>query len=138
MLVNDDVSLNEYRKNHQSGVWLVWYYAEWCGHCQMMSDSWDTFTALLKKTNLPINTAKIEDTMISQLGASVDGYPTIELHKNGKLVEVYYDERSPKGFLKFCKKHVKTSKVKKPISKKRTSLKKKKKNRASIKRKARK
>jgi len=136
ILVNDAVSLNEYKKNHKNGVWLVWYYAEWCGHCQMMADSCDTFTKLLKKSNLPINTAKIEDTMISQLGVSVNGFPTIELHKNGKLAEVYSDERSPKSFLKFCKKHAKTSKAKKTVSKKKknTSLKKK---RSSLKKKSR-
>ena len=125
LVVNDTKSLNEYINAHKKGVWLVWYYAEWCGHCQMMAGSWDAFTKLLKKSKIQVNTAKIEDTMLSQLGISVNGFPTIELHKNGKISAEYSDERTPTQFLKFCKKHAKTNKSNRSLSKKKRTIRKK-------------
>ena len=54
---NDDISLNNFLKNRKTGTWMVWYYAEWCGHCKNMEEDWDKLVS--KKIN--INFVKIED-----------------------------------------------------------------------------
>ena len=40
---------------------LVWYYADWCGHCQMMKDEWEK----LVNSKPTVNLAKVSDNFVS-------------------------------------------------------------------------
>ena len=33
--------INKLQQAKKSTNVLVWYYADWCGHCQMMKDEWE-------------------------------------------------------------------------------------------------
>ena len=34
--VDNDTNLEKFNNEHTKGVWFVWFYADWCGHCQHM------------------------------------------------------------------------------------------------------
>ena len=60
--------LNKYNNTYNDGNWLVWYHADWCGHCKNMAENWENL-----KNNLGnnVNTAKIQDEVINKLKNSV-------------------------------------------------------------------
>jgi len=122
--VTNENDLNLYNKK---GLWLVWYYAEWCGHCVAMEENWNKFIEM-NNNKSKINIARIEDTMLGRLdNVNIQGFPTIKIYKNGKELEQYSDERTPEKFLKFLKKHEKKQKAsKKKLTKKVKSNKKRK------------
>ena len=95
--VIDSNALDKFNTSCNNGVWLVWYYADWCGHCKTMEPEWDS----LKENNVhSVNLAKVNDDFVSQVknDAPVQGYPTIILYKNGKVVGVHNGERTAENF----------------------------------------
>jgi thioredoxin-like negative regulator of GroEL len=95
--VKDNTSLEQFNNKHSKGVWFVWFYAEWCGHCVAMMDSWNKF----KKNNKHgVNLAKISHEYVDGVNSNpeVQGYPTILLYKNGQVVDNYQGERSEEAF----------------------------------------
>ena len=86
--------------NYQKGIWFIWYYAEWCGHCKIMEQEWKTFVS---KVPRGINVARVESTAIPQLNyqPQVMGYPTLRLYHNGNEVSEYEGERTASAFRHF-------------------------------------
>ena len=82
---------------------LVWFYADWCGHCKNMEHEWDKLKPKCKNI-MPI--AKVRDDMkdklINNLGSVVQGFPTIVTIKNGKVVATHNSERTTHELLKFA------------------------------------
>lgn len=105
---NDVTSLNNFLKNRKTGTWMVWYYAEWCGHCKNMEEDWDKLVS--KKIN--INFVKIEDSMISSLDyePEVFGYPTIIIMKNGEKVDTFESNRIFENLYEYALKHASSKK----------------------------
>ena len=98
--VDNDNDLNKFNNEHTKGVWFVWFYADWCGHCTHMNPHWED----LKSNNKHgVRLAKIRDDYIPKLNNTppVQGYPTILLYKNGNVEEVYQGERSGEAFNNF-------------------------------------
>ena len=98
--VDNDTNLEKFNTEHTKGVWFVWFYADWCGHCQHMVPHWEE----LKSNNKHgVNLAKVRDDYIPRLNNSppVQGYPTILLYKNGNVEEIYQGERSGSAFNNF-------------------------------------
>ena len=98
--VNNDNSLEEFNNQHSKGMWFVWFYADWCGHCKHMIPHWED----LKSNNKHgVRLAKVRDDYIPRLNTSppVQGYPTILLYKNGNVEEIYQGERSSDAFNNF-------------------------------------
>ena len=98
---NEQNDLSKFNDNHKDGNWLVWYHADWCGHCKNMAKNWEQLT---NKLGNKMNTAKIQDTVINKLKykAEVRGFPTIELRKNGKKVAEYNGDRSSDSLEEFA------------------------------------
>ena len=95
--VNNNSQLRKFNDNHRRGVWFVWFYADWCGHCHQMKEPWNHF----EKSNVHnINLAKIRDDYVPKVNSnpSIQGWPTILLYKNGKIVDMYQGERTPDAF----------------------------------------
>jgi len=61
-------------------LWLVEFYAPWCGHCQRLEPEWKKAAAELGTLQVPIKLAAVDATQAQALGQryGVLGYPTIK------------------------------------------------------------
>ena len=98
-----DIHKNNISKHKLScvnkGPWMVWFHADWCGHCRNMDGEWEAMT----KKNNSFNTLKLENEAIKSSPfkkEEIRGFPTIIMVKNGKKVGEYSDERNAESFLK--------------------------------------
>lgn len=141
MIINviDPISLKQFEKVHDSEPIMIWYHAEWCGHCRNMEDEWEEFNKHCQSKNM--NTAKISDEMLSDLKYehNVEGFPTIELHNNGKKVKDFNQQRNSKEFINFLEENLKSLNLKSNNKSKNSTKKKSKRNKStSLKKKKRK
>lgn len=99
----------KFERSMNKGIWFVWYYAEWCGHCKNMKGEWDVLT---KSPPKGINIASVESKSLPKMNnaPNVMGYPTIKLYDNGQEVEDYEGERTSQGFNNFLSEFIKKAK----------------------------
>lgn len=74
----------------KSGLWLVEFYAPWCGHCKSLKPHFDKAATSLKasgKLRLGSVDATISPGLAEENG--VGGFPTLLLFKNGEYREKY-------------------------------------------------
>ena len=103
--VENNTKLNEFNTNSKKGPWMVWYYAKWCGHCSDMVPEWSK----LQENNVhKVNLAKVSEEFIPKVNcdAPVQGYPTIVLYKNGKVLGVHSGERNADSFNDYIKNNI--------------------------------
>ena len=68
-------------------ITLVFVYAPWCGHCKRFEPTMDKLEAMPERT---IQIARVRDDMFPQSSIAsnkLDGYPTLMLFKNGKVIK---------------------------------------------------
>jgi len=102
---SDVVVLNSDNHNRvNKGIWLVEYYAPWCGFCKRLAPTWAQLATEAKTKNLGFKVAKIncddgtnKDTCVIN---NAHGYPTIQLWINGKST-TYKSDRTIEAFLNF-------------------------------------
>ena len=90
-----------------SGQKLVWFYADWCGHCKSMHSEWDSAadevnsdeSVKMMKVDCG-NTKRADHRQLSQK-YNIKGYPTIMLLENGEAVREYTDGRSRSDFVSY-------------------------------------
>jgi len=83
---------------------LIWYWANWCGHCINMVPEWDK---LIKNKNLPVKIKKIQDTEIKNLKIKpIEGFPTIRLYIKNKEIE-FNGNRTANDIIKFINDNIK-------------------------------
>ena len=65
-------------------VWLVAFYAPWCGHCKALSPEWESAADQLLKEGVMVGA--VDATQEQQLGGQfgVKGFPTIKWWPGGK------------------------------------------------------
>lgn len=104
--------INEYNKG--KGKWIVLYYADWCGFCHSFLPVWKEFEKQKSKTNK----IKIEMKDFSKLNYNpeIEGYPTVHLYNDGKLIKVFKNERTIEGLNSFIKDNKKRKSKKKKKS----------------------
>ena len=63
-------------------MWLVEFYAPWCGHCKNLEPHWNQAASDLRGK---IRVAKVDTTVHTKLGSrfKVQGYPTIKIFPPG-------------------------------------------------------
>jgi thiol-disulfide isomerase/thioredoxin len=95
--VTNDSALKKFNSNIDNGVWLVWFYAGWCGHCKQMIQPWNTFADVNRSG---VNLAKVSEDYVHRIKSNpnIQGWPTIMLYKNGQPVDTYQGDRTPEGF----------------------------------------
>lgn len=95
--VTNDSAVKKFNNNIDKGVWLVWFYAEWCGHCKYMAQPWNDFARINKSG---VNLAKVSEDYVTKIKSNpnIQGWPTIMLYKNGQPVDIYQGERTSEGF----------------------------------------
>lgn len=64
-------------------IWLVEFYAPWCGHCKKLEPEWNEAASKLKGT---VKLGKVDATVESSLGQrfGVKGYPSIKVFGYGE------------------------------------------------------
>ena len=67
-------------------VWLIEFYAPWCGHCKNLEPHWNE---LAKKVKGSVKIAKLDATANSRTASrfSVGGYPTIKFFPPGRKTD---------------------------------------------------
>jgi thioredoxin domain-containing protein 5 len=103
--VSADVSVLEagnFDSTIEKGVWMVKFYAPWCGHCKRLAPTWDEFGEKAQGFGV----AKVDCTQHGPLCQrfGVRGYPTLKLFVDGKPTD-YSGARSLEAFQEFVQKH---------------------------------
>ena len=85
----------------RTGVWLIDFYAPWCGHCKKLTPIWDELATVAKASGL-YNVAKVDVTTEKALGTEfgIRSLPTIKLFIDGKET-AYSGDRTVDAFNKF-------------------------------------
>ena len=74
----------------KSGLWLVEFYAPWCGHCKSLKPHFDKAAKGLKASG-KLRLAAVDATASPSLAEDhgVGGFPTLLLFKDGEYREKY-------------------------------------------------
>ncbi|XP_018429041.1 PREDICTED: protein disulfide-isomerase A6 isoform X3 [Nanorana parkeri] len=81
------------------GLWLVEFYAPWCGHCQTLAPAWKKAATALKGI---VNVGAVDADQHKSLGSryEIRGYPTIMIFgANKDQPESYQGARSTEGIV---------------------------------------
>ncbi|KAF7691826.1 protein disulfide-isomerase TMX3 isoform X2 [Silurus meridionalis] len=83
-----------FKDNRMNDVWLVDFYAPWCGYCKKLEPIWHEVGAELKNSGSPVRVGKMDATAYSGMASEfgVRGYPTIKLLK----AELAYNYKGPR------------------------------------------
>lgn len=114
---SDVVVLNkdDFESTIKEGVTFVKFFAPWCGHCKRLSPTWDELAAKYA-SNKDVKIAKVDCTsddnknkeLCSKEG--VNGFPTLNLYKNGEKAEEFSGQRGLEQLEAFVEKHAKAGK----------------------------
>ncbi|XP_060756045.1 protein disulfide-isomerase TMX3-like [Neoarius graeffei] len=92
-----------FRDNRMDDIWLVDFYAPWCGYCKKLEPIWYEVGAELKNSGSPVRVGKMDATAYSGIASEygVRGYPTIKLLK-GELAYNYKGPRTKDDIIEFA------------------------------------
>uniref|UniRef100_A0A665T390 protein disulfide-isomerase n=1 Tax=Echeneis naucrates TaxID=173247 RepID=A0A665T390_ECHNA len=84
-------------------IWLVDFYAPWCGYCKKLEPVWHEVGVELKSSGSPVRVGKMDATAYSGMASEfgVRGYPTIKLLK-GDLAYNYKGPRTKDDIVEFA------------------------------------
>uniref|UniRef100_A0A3P8NS46 protein disulfide-isomerase n=1 Tax=Astatotilapia calliptera TaxID=8154 RepID=A0A3P8NS46_ASTCA len=84
-------------------VWMLKFYAPWCGYCKKLEPIWHEVGAELKSSGSPVRVGKMDATAYSGMASEfgVRGYPTIKLLK-GDLAYNYKGPRTKDDIVEFA------------------------------------
>ena len=100
-------NMSQYNKivKDQSTDAFVKLYSPNCGHCQAMQKDWDALENVPELKNLNIAIIEVRhdalDDIDNETTKKVEGFPTIRLVKNSKIVGEYDGDRSTEDMTKF-------------------------------------
>ncbi|CAL9698242.1 unnamed protein product [Knipowitschia caucasica] len=93
---------DSFKDSRVNDVWLVDFYAPWCGYCKKLEPIWHDVGAELKSSGSPVRVGKMDATAFSGMASEfgVRGYPTIKLLK-GDLAYNYKGPRTKDDIVEF-------------------------------------
>uniref|UniRef100_A0A8C2T6U3 Protein disulfide-isomerase TMX3 n=1 Tax=Coturnix japonica TaxID=93934 RepID=A0A8C2T6U3_COTJA len=70
-----------FKENRKDDIWLVDFYAPWCGHCKKLEPVWNEVGMEMRNMGSPVKVGKMDATSFSSIASEfgVRGYPTIKL-----------------------------------------------------------
>ena len=80
----------------KKGIWLVEFYAPWCGHCKSLAPEYEKAAKALKGI---ANIAAVDATK-EQVDVQIQGYPTLKFYVDGKVTD-YDGPRTADGIVDF-------------------------------------
>ncbi|XP_062841420.1 protein disulfide-isomerase TMX3 [Trichomycterus rosablanca] len=92
-----------FKDNRMDDVWLVDFYAPWCGYCKKLEPIWHEVGAELRNSGSPVRVGKMDGTAYTGVASEfgVRGYPTIKLLK-GELAYNYKGPRTKDDIIEFA------------------------------------
>uniref|UniRef100_A0A674MVU0 protein disulfide-isomerase n=1 Tax=Takifugu rubripes TaxID=31033 RepID=A0A674MVU0_TAKRU len=95
--------LNRFKDKRVNDIWLVDFYAPWCGYCKKLEPIWNEVGLELKISGSPVRVGKMDATAYSGMSSEfgVRGYPTIKLLK-GDLAYNYKGPRTKDDIIEFA------------------------------------
>jgi protein disulfide-isomerase A6 len=84
------------------GLWLVEFYAPWCGHCKSLTPEWEKAARGLKGF---VSMGAVDMTVHGEVGKAynVEGYPTLKWFGEDKTAPVDFDGgRTSTGIINFA------------------------------------
>ena len=96
-------SASSFDSDVSDGQKLVWFYADWCGHCKNMHTDWDRAASQMNGDDVKmvkVNCGNPKDKAHQSITRKYDisGYPTIMLLENGEPISEYKDGRTEQDF----------------------------------------
>eukprot|EP01104_Vermistella_antarctica_P011033 TRINITY_DN301_c0_g1_i1.p1 TRINITY_DN301_c0_g1~~TRINITY_DN301_c0_g1_i1.p1 ORF type:complete len:3098 (+),score=985.10 TRINITY_DN301_c0_g1_i1:119-9412(+) len=100
VIVLTDDNFDDLVGDAEDEVWLVEFYAPWCGHCKNLAPDWIKTANMLLDI---VNVAKVDATANTELAQrfNVRGLPTIKLMRDG-VMYAYSGSRTPTAFAEFA------------------------------------
>lgn len=92
---------DNYASKVKDGIWLIKFYAPWCGHCKKLAPTWEKLAEVVGDS---FHVAEVDCTVNTAIAASevIHGYPTIKFIEPGlesaKEVRV---QRTVKSFVDY-------------------------------------
>merc|ERR1712062_519344 len=95
----------------KSGVAFVKFFAPWCGHCKRLAPTWEELAGkFAEKAGVKI--AKVDCTEDNNknreicTAQGVNGFPTLNIYKDGEKVDEYNGKRAIDDLEAFVNKHL--------------------------------
>jgi len=97
-----DLTDTSFSSSTATGLWLIEFYAPWCGHCKNLAPVWEQLATAAKGK---FNVAKVDCTIEKETATAqgVRGFPTIKLFNDGKATD-YQGARTVDGFVSWVEK----------------------------------
>ncbi|KAF7245108.1 Protein disulfide-isomerase TMX3 [Varanus komodoensis] len=94
---------DSFKENRKDDIWLVDFYAPWCGHCKKLEPVWNEVGKEMGSIGSPVKVGKMDATSYSSIASEfgVRGYPTIKLLK-GDLAYNYRGPRTKDDIIEFA------------------------------------
>ncbi|XP_066580118.1 protein disulfide-isomerase TMX3 [Amia ocellicauda] len=94
---------DSFKDSRKDDVWLVDFYAPWCGHCKKLEPVWQDVGAEMRSSGSPVRVGKMDATAYSSVASEfgVRGYPTIKLLK-GDMAYNYKGPRTKDDIVEFA------------------------------------
>ena len=94
---------SSFKNDVSKGKKLVWFYADWCGHCKSMKTEWDKASNKVDGKMVKINLGDREDSKVGEISEkyNIEGFPTILLLDNGEIKQNYEEDRKASNFENF-------------------------------------
>lgn len=88
MVLNEDNWKSEVLDSND--LWLVEFYAPWCGHCKNMAPEWEKAAKQLKGV---VKLGAVDMTTDERVGApyKIEGFPTLKWFGDNKKSPVNYE-----------------------------------------------
>ncbi|KAI0077603.1 thioredoxin-domain-containing protein [Panus rudis PR-1116 ss-1] len=99
---------DDFKQTVSKGVWFIEHFSPYCRHCRDFAPTWEQLVAETQNSDDPgIHLAQVNCAVHGDLCREnkVDGYPQMNLYKDGQLVEIWNKARDHDELLKYITEH---------------------------------